>query len=123
MLGGIFARIIWAQKGIFLWVLLMLVLVIMGIYLKRDTIIEYRRNLQQRDEVEQDVRLLEHEVEQHERERQDLIEGGFISEKVAREKLGMSRPGEQILKIESFSGIDMPSTESLQLESALPQNE
>jgi cell division protein FtsB len=96
---GLLGRILWHQRWVLLWLVLLVLLAGGWAYWRRDVLASYLESRRQRNQVADEVRALEEEKKLLEHERDTLKEGGFASEKVARETYHMSKPGEKILRL------------------------
>jgi cell division protein FtsB len=96
-----FRQIFWSQRGILVWLLVLIALFAGWCIWTRSTITRYTEERGRRDKSRSEVETLRSEIQQLEREKTVLGSGGFEAEKAARERLRYSRPGEEILYIDA----------------------
>ncbi|NQU42634.1 hypothetical protein HQ520_05070 [bacterium] len=94
-------RILWSQRGVFVWMALLLVIACAWVLFNRDTLATYLDSRRQRNELRDELTAMDSQVKELERERDVLARGGFESEKTAREVYRMSKPGEKVLYLKS----------------------
>lgn len=109
----ILLKLLWF-RGITPWLLLLAFLAGGWAWYKRDIIKDYFEKSEQRNQYRAEVNRLKKEVTRKEEERKILSDGGFENEKIARDILHMSKPGEKVLFIEGAkTASDTPSTFTL----------
>jgi len=91
---------IWAQRHFFALAVLLVVLFGVWSIVNRESIADYLGNYERRNEMRREVARLEAEAADLERERSKLEQGGFETEKVARERFRFSKPGEEVLYLD-----------------------
>ena len=91
---------IWAQRHFLaLAIVLGIVFAAWCVY-NRQTIADYLRSYDRRNELRAEVDRLQEETRKLEEEHEKLQQGGIETEKVARERFRFSKPGEGVLYLD-----------------------
>jgi hypothetical protein len=101
----------WSQRALILWLILVLSIAATWFCLNRDAIRNYLAHYNKRNELRDRLSRQDRELQELERQRDLLSENGFESEKAARQRFHMSKPGEKVLYLDLPPGQnDGPTT-------------
>ncbi|MFP4380169.1 MAG: FtsB family cell division protein [Candidatus Sumerlaeia bacterium] len=95
-----FLHFLWQQRGMVIWFFFLCLFAFIWMWFARDTISDYLKSRRQRNQVRNEVERLEEEIQRSRHEKEVLQRGSFESEKVAREKFRLSKPGEKVLYLQ-----------------------
>ena len=109
--------LLWSQRGLAIWLIVVVAIVAAWFLLNRNAILNYLTQFRQRNELRDHVAQQESETRELERQRDVLSNDGFESEKAARQRFHLSKPGEKVLYLEPPPGRDTPTTPSQESES------
>jgi len=110
MLGRFFKSLVWMHRAFWAWGIVVLVVIAGWCLLHFRAISDYLDRYRDRNAVRGEIESLRTGNDQLERQRDELARGGFESEKEARERLDLIKPGEYVLHIDSRSVSDSLTT-------------
>lgn len=100
MASTIVHQLLALSRRLLLWLALLVLLAVGWVFWSKDVLVQYWENRNDRNALKKEVERLERDVERREHEREMLKQGGFETEKVARENLKLIKPGEEVLYLQ-----------------------
>ena len=111
-------NLVWAHRTFLAWGVVFLIVVVGWGLLHFRAISEYLDRFHNRNAIRNEIETLRSESKQLERQRDELAHGGFESEKEARERLDLVKPGEYVLHIDSNAAAEEVGTDTLRARPA-----